>query len=41
MKPVLLTRHLQPGRRQELEQELAEVLTAVVDSLVELGELID
>ena len=41
MKPVLLTRHLQPGRGQELEQELAEVLTAVVDSLVELGELID
>ena len=41
MKPVLMTRHLQSERRQELEQGLAEVLTAAIDSLLELGELID
>ena len=41
MKPILLRRHLQPARRQELEQELAEILTATIDSLVELDGLLD
>jgi putative hydrolase of the HAD superfamily len=38
MKPVLLRRYLQPERRQELERELATVLTASVDSLTELTD---
>lgn len=38
MKPVLLRRHLQPERHQQLEQELASVLTASIDSLTELRD---
>ena len=38
MKPVLLRRYLQPARRQELERELASVLTASIDSLTELTD---
>lgn len=38
MKPVLLRRYLQPARRQELERELAAVLTASIDSLSELTD---
>lgn len=41
MKAVLIRRYLQPERLQELEQELAELLTAAVDSLAELGELLE
>ena len=41
MKPVLLRRYLQPERQQELEQELAGILMGVVDSLLELGDLLD
>lgn len=36
MKPVLLRRYLRPERRRQLEQELAAVLTARIDSLTEL-----
>lgn len=36
MKPVLLRRYLQPERRQQLESELAAILTARIDSLTEL-----
>ena len=38
MKPVLLRQYLQPERRQELERELATVLTASIDSLTELTD---
>jgi putative hydrolase of the HAD superfamily len=38
MKPVLLRRYLQPPRHQQLEQELAAVLTASIDSLTELRD---
>lgn len=38
MKPVLLRRHIQPPRHQQLEQELAAVLTASIDSLMELRD---
>lgn len=41
MKPVLLTRYLQPERLQELEKELAGLLTGVVDSPVELADLLE
>lgn len=36
MKPVLLRRHLPPQRKRELEQELAGILVAGIDSLAEL-----
>jgi len=38
MKPVLLRRYLQPERHQQLERELAAVLTASIDSLTELRD---
>jgi putative hydrolase of the HAD superfamily len=38
MKPVLLRRYLQPPRHQQLEQELAAVLTASIHSLTELRD---
>lgn len=38
MKPVLLRRYLQPQRYQQLEQELAAVLTASIDSVAELRD---
>jgi putative hydrolase of the HAD superfamily len=38
MKPVLLRRYLQPHRYQQLEQELAAVLTASIDSVAELRD---
>jgi putative hydrolase of the HAD superfamily len=38
MKPVLLRQYLQPERRQQLERELATVLTASIDLLTELGD---
>jgi putative hydrolase of the HAD superfamily len=41
MKPVLIRRYLPLQRQQELEQELAGVLTGVIDSLAELGEFLE
>jgi len=38
MKPVLLRRYLPSERRQQLERELAAVLTASIDSLGELRD---
>jgi putative hydrolase of the HAD superfamily len=38
MKPVLLRRYLQPQRHQQLEQELAAVLTTSFDSLTDLRD---
>ena len=36
MKPVLLRRYLQPAEKQRMDQELATVLTARIESLSEL-----